>query len=69
MYTTFRYLKHLNFFLQVLQVVIPGVNMPFSTSGFLFISIIISAFFHEIGHGIAAIKLVFLMQLKVFVFI
>jgi len=41
---------------QVLQVVIPGVNMPFSTSGFLFISIIISAFFHEIGHGIAAIK-------------
>jgi len=41
---------------QVLQVVIPGVNMPFSTSGFLFVSVIISAFFHEIGHGIAAIK-------------
>ncbi|MBN3294688.1 MBTP2 protease, partial [Polypterus senegalus] len=41
---------------QVLQVVVPGVNLPVSQMAYFFVAILISGVIHEIGHGVAAIR-------------
>ncbi|XP_077003290.1 membrane-bound transcription factor site-2 protease-like [Tamandua tetradactyla] len=41
---------------QVLQVVIPGVNLPVNQLTYFFAAVLISGVVHEIGHGIAAIR-------------
>ncbi|XP_044297632.1 membrane-bound transcription factor site-2 protease isoform X2 [Varanus komodoensis] len=41
---------------QMLQVVVPGVNLPISQLSYFFTAILISAVIHEVGHGVAAIR-------------
>ncbi|KAG7487324.1 hypothetical protein MATL_G00022010 [Megalops atlanticus] len=41
---------------QVLQVVVPGVNLPISQLAYFFIAILISGVIHEFGHGVAALR-------------
>ncbi|MBN3299158.1 MBTP2 protease, partial [Amia calva] len=41
---------------QVLQVVVPGVNLPVSQLAYFFTAILISGVIHEFGHGVAAIR-------------
>lgn len=41
---------------QMLQVVVPGVNLPVSQLAYFFIAILISGVIHEIGHGVAAVR-------------
>ncbi|XP_028655271.1 membrane-bound transcription factor site-2 protease [Erpetoichthys calabaricus] len=41
---------------QMLQVVVPGVNLPVSQMAYFFVAILISGVIHEIGHGVAAIR-------------
>ncbi|XP_006627811.1 membrane-bound transcription factor site-2 protease isoform X1 [Lepisosteus oculatus] len=41
---------------QMLQVVVPGVNLPVSQLAYFFIAILISGVIHEFGHGVAAIR-------------
>ncbi|XP_056595031.1 membrane-bound transcription factor site-2 protease isoform X1 [Triplophysa dalaica] len=41
---------------QVLQVVVPGVNLPVSQLAYFFIAILISGVIHEFGHGVAALR-------------
>ena len=40
---------------QVLTPIIPGVNLPFHQLVLYLIAILISAIFHEVGHGLAAV--------------
>nr|XP_014353152.1 PREDICTED: membrane-bound transcription factor site-2 protease-like [Latimeria chalumnae] len=40
----------------VLQVVVPGINLPVSQLAYFFLAILISGVIHEIGHGVAAIR-------------
>jgi len=42
--------------MQVLTVVMPGVNVPFGDIGYLFSSILACGIFHELGHAIAAAR-------------
>ncbi|KAJ1117384.1 hypothetical protein NDU88_005584 [Pleurodeles waltl] len=41
---------------RMLQVVVPGVNLPISQLSYFFSAILISGVIHEIGHGVAAIR-------------
>ncbi|XP_007908777.1 membrane-bound transcription factor site-2 protease [Callorhinchus milii] len=41
---------------RILQVVVPGINLPASQMAYFFIAILISGVIHEIGHGVAAIR-------------
>ncbi|XP_069496777.1 membrane-bound transcription factor site-2 protease isoform X2 [Ambystoma mexicanum] len=41
---------------RMLQVVVPGVNLPISQLTYFFSAILISGVIHEIGHGVAAIR-------------
>ncbi|XP_039210370.1 membrane-bound transcription factor site-2 protease [Crotalus tigris] len=41
---------------QMLQVVVPGVNLPISQLSYFFTAILISGIIHEVGHGVAAIR-------------
>ncbi|KAG8507159.1 Membrane-bound transcription factor site-2 protease, partial [Galemys pyrenaicus] len=41
---------------QVLQVVVPGINLPINQLTYFFAAVLISGVVHEIGHGIAAIR-------------
>ncbi|XP_043852772.1 membrane-bound transcription factor site-2 protease [Dromiciops gliroides] len=41
---------------RMLQVVVPGVNLPVSQLTYFFTAILISGVIHEIGHGVAAIR-------------
>ncbi|XP_003218885.1 membrane-bound transcription factor site-2 protease isoform X1 [Anolis carolinensis] len=41
---------------QMLQVVVPGVNLPISQLSYFFTAILISGVIHEVGHGVAAIR-------------
>ncbi|KAG9283424.1 membrane-bound transcription factor site-2 protease [Astyanax mexicanus] len=41
---------------QVLQVVVPGVNLPVSQLAYFFIAILVSGLIHEFGHGVAALR-------------
>ncbi|XP_060755693.1 membrane-bound transcription factor site-2 protease isoform X2 [Neoarius graeffei] len=41
---------------QVLQVVVPGVNLPVSQLAYFFIAILVSGVIHEFGHGVAALR-------------
>ncbi|XP_043928221.1 membrane-bound transcription factor site-2 protease [Protopterus annectens] len=41
---------------RLLQVVVPGVNLPVSQLAYFFFAILISGVIHEIGHGVAAIR-------------
>ncbi|XP_015993719.1 membrane-bound transcription factor site-2 protease-like isoform X2 [Rousettus aegyptiacus] len=41
---------------QVLQVVVPGINLPVNQLTYFFAAVLISGVVHEIGHGIAAIR-------------
>ncbi|XP_030058114.1 membrane-bound transcription factor site-2 protease [Microcaecilia unicolor] len=41
---------------RMLQVVVPGVNLPVSQLTYFFSAILISGVLHEIGHGVAAIR-------------
>ncbi|KAL4624894.1 membrane-bound transcription factor site-2 protease isoform X2 [Arapaima gigas] len=41
---------------QALQVVVPGVNLPFSQLAYFFIAILVSGIIHEFGHGVAALR-------------
>ncbi|XP_062907380.1 membrane-bound transcription factor site-2 protease isoform X5 [Mobula hypostoma] len=41
---------------RILQVVVPGVNLPASQLVYFFTVILISGIIHEIGHGVAAVR-------------
>ncbi|XP_078415688.1 membrane-bound transcription factor site-2 protease [Cetorhinus maximus] len=41
---------------RILQVVVPGVNLPISQMVYFFSAILISGVIHEIGHGVAAVR-------------
>ncbi|KAI6078755.1 Membrane-bound transcription factor site-2 protease [Aix galericulata] len=41
---------------RMLQVVVPGVNLPVSQLTYFFSAILISGVIHEVGHGVAAIR-------------
>ncbi|XP_028935907.1 membrane-bound transcription factor site-2 protease [Ornithorhynchus anatinus] len=41
---------------RVLQVVVPGINLPVSQLTYFFGAILVSGVIHEIGHGVAAIR-------------
>ncbi|XP_062841539.1 membrane-bound transcription factor site-2 protease [Trichomycterus rosablanca] len=41
---------------QVLQVVVPGVNLPVSQLAYFFVAILVSGLIHEFGHGVAALR-------------
>ncbi|XP_020386760.1 membrane-bound transcription factor site-2 protease [Rhincodon typus] len=41
---------------RILQVVVPGVNLPISQMVYFFAAILISGVIHEIGHGVAAVR-------------
>ncbi|XP_026851360.2 membrane-bound transcription factor site-2 protease [Electrophorus electricus] len=41
---------------QVLQVVVPGVNLPVSQLAYFFVAILVSGVIHEFGHGVAALR-------------
>ncbi|XP_077150723.1 membrane-bound transcription factor site-2 protease [Ranitomeya variabilis] len=41
---------------RMLQVVVPGVNLPISQLTYFFSAILISGVIHEIGHGVAAVR-------------
>uniref|UniRef100_A0A2K5RC36 Membrane-bound transcription factor site-2 protease n=1 Tax=Cebus imitator TaxID=2715852 RepID=A0A2K5RC36_CEBIM len=41
---------------QVLQVVVPGINLPVNQLTYFFAAVLVSGVVHEIGHGIAAIR-------------
>ncbi|XP_012675652.1 membrane-bound transcription factor site-2 protease isoform X2 [Clupea harengus] len=41
---------------QVLQVVVPGVNLPVSQLAYFFSAILVSGVIHEFGHGVAALR-------------
>uniref|UniRef100_A0A8C5QPK0 Membrane-bound transcription factor site-2 protease n=1 Tax=Leptobrachium leishanense TaxID=445787 RepID=A0A8C5QPK0_9ANUR len=41
---------------RILQVVVPGVNLPISQLTYFFLAIFISGVIHEIGHGVAAVR-------------
>nr|DBA34140.1 TPA: hypothetical protein GDO54_001735 [Pyxicephalus adspersus] len=41
---------------QMLQVVVPGVNLPISQLTYFFSAIFISGVIHEVGHGVAAVR-------------
>ncbi|XP_059823704.1 membrane-bound transcription factor site-2 protease isoform X1 [Hypanus sabinus] len=41
---------------RILQVVVPGVNLPTSQLVYFFTVILISGIIHEIGHGVAAVR-------------
>ncbi|MEE6469272.1 hypothetical protein FKM82_008559 [Ascaphus truei] len=41
---------------RMLQVVVPGVNLPISQLTYFFSAILISGVIHEVGHGVAAIR-------------
>uniref|UniRef100_UPI00398F188F membrane-bound transcription factor site-2 protease n=1 Tax=Pristiophorus japonicus TaxID=55135 RepID=UPI00398F188F len=41
---------------RILQVVVPGVNLPISQMIYFFTAILISGIIHEIGHGVAAVR-------------
>ncbi|CAH2220642.1 membrane-bound transcription factor site-2 protease [Pelobates cultripes] len=41
---------------RILQVVVPGVNLPISQLTYFFSAIFISGVIHEIGHGVAAVR-------------
>ncbi|XP_069745591.1 membrane-bound transcription factor site-2 protease isoform X2 [Narcine bancroftii] len=41
---------------RILQVVVPGVNLPASQLVYFFSVILISGIIHEIGHGVAAVR-------------
>ncbi|XP_050792573.1 membrane-bound transcription factor site-2 protease isoform X1 [Gopherus flavomarginatus] len=41
---------------RMLQVVVPGVNLPISQLTYFFTAILISGIIHEVGHGVAAIR-------------
>nr|XP_048718869.1 membrane-bound transcription factor site-2 protease isoform X2 [Caretta caretta] len=41
---------------RMLQVVVPGVNLPISQLTYFFTAILISGVIHEVGHGVAAIR-------------
>ncbi|XP_053313256.1 membrane-bound transcription factor site-2 protease [Spea bombifrons] len=41
---------------RILQVVVPGVNLPISQLSYFFSAIFISGVIHEIGHGMAAVR-------------
>ncbi|XP_028824363.1 membrane-bound transcription factor site-2 protease isoform X2 [Denticeps clupeoides] len=41
---------------QVLQVVVPGVNLPVGQLAYFFFAILISGVVHEFGHGVAALR-------------
>ncbi|XP_062377534.1 membrane-bound transcription factor site-2 protease isoform X2 [Sardina pilchardus] len=41
---------------QVLQVVVPGVNLPVSQLAYFFTAILVSGVIHEFGHGVAALR-------------
>uniref|UniRef100_A0A8C3RSP5 Membrane-bound transcription factor site-2 protease n=1 Tax=Chelydra serpentina TaxID=8475 RepID=A0A8C3RSP5_CHESE len=42
---------------RMLQVVVPGVNLPISQLTYFFTAILISGVIHEVGHGVAAIRM------------
>ncbi|KAG9485746.1 membrane-bound transcription factor site-2 protease [Eleutherodactylus coqui] len=41
---------------RMLQVVVPGVNLPISQLTYFFSAILISGIIHEVGHGVAAVR-------------
>ncbi|XP_029459257.1 LOW QUALITY PROTEIN: membrane-bound transcription factor site-2 protease [Rhinatrema bivittatum] len=41
---------------RMLQVVVPGINLPVGQLAYFFSAILISGVIHEIGHGVAAIR-------------
>ncbi|XP_053562350.1 membrane-bound transcription factor site-2 protease [Bombina bombina] len=41
---------------RMLQVVVPGVNLPISQLTYFFSAILISGVIHEVGHGVAAVR-------------
>uniref|UniRef100_A0A1A8EJV4 Membrane-bound transcription factor site-2 protease n=1 Tax=Nothobranchius korthausae TaxID=1143690 RepID=A0A1A8EJV4_9TELE len=41
---------------QVLQVVVPGVNLPTSQLAYFFIALLLSGVIHELGHAVAALR-------------
>ncbi|XP_075052666.1 membrane-bound transcription factor site-2 protease [Mixophyes fleayi] len=41
---------------RMLQVVVPGVNLPISQLTYFFSAIFISGVIHEVGHGVAAVR-------------
>ncbi|XP_072370547.1 membrane-bound transcription factor site-2 protease [Scyliorhinus torazame] len=41
---------------RILQVVVPGVNLPISQMVYFFSAILISGVIHEVGHGVAAVR-------------
>ncbi|KAE8622528.1 hypothetical protein XENTR_v10005273 [Xenopus tropicalis] len=41
---------------RMLQVVVPGVNLPISQLSYFFSAILISGVLHEVGHGVAAVR-------------
>ncbi|OXB63537.1 hypothetical protein ASZ78_006066 [Callipepla squamata] len=41
---------------RMLQVVVPGVNLPVSQLTYFFSAILVSGVIHEVGHGVAAIR-------------
>ena len=45
-------------FFQVLKVIVPGVNLPLDDIAYLLSAVLLAAIFHELGHAVAAIRLV-----------
>ncbi|XP_058808851.1 membrane-bound transcription factor site-2 protease isoform X2 [Phymastichus coffea] len=41
---------------QVLEVMVPGINIPYNEIGYYIISLILCSFFHELGHAMAAVR-------------
>ncbi|KAM4796985.1 membrane-bound transcription factor site-2 protease [Rhinophrynus dorsalis] len=41
---------------RMLQVVVPGINLPISQLTYFFSAILISGVIHEVGHGVAAVR-------------
>ncbi|XP_073421942.1 membrane-bound transcription factor site-2 protease isoform X3 [Dendrobates tinctorius] len=41
---------------RMLQVVVPGVNLPISQLTYFFSAILLSGVIHEVGHGVAAVR-------------